>query len=87
MESRAVENQHATTPWPADLELLAVREQPDLFQSLVDSLPPGPARVGLRLWGVLHGVYTLSEQAKAEMHQQVLQFPTVGNSGPAVDSR
>src|SRR5205085_6237403 len=67
VESRAVENQRATTPRAADLELLAELERPDLFQRLVDSLPLGPIRASLRLWGVVHGVYRLSDERQREI--------------------
>ena len=42
-------------PREADLALLALLKRPDLFQNVVDSLPPGPARVTLRMWGMIRG--------------------------------
>jgi hypothetical protein len=48
------------------LELLVELEWPDIFQRLVDRLPPRPARASLRLWGVLHGVYTVSDTTQRE---------------------
>ena len=63
-----MENQEALTPDALGLQLLAELKHPDTFQMLVDSLPPRPTRFALRLWGVLHGVYTWSEQAIRDGH-------------------
>jgi hypothetical protein len=63
-----VENPETLTPDALGLQLLAALKHPDTFQMLVDSLPPGPTRFALRLWGVLHGVYTWSEQAIRDGH-------------------
>jgi hypothetical protein len=87
VESRAVDNQHATTPRAADLELLAELERPDLFQRLVDNLPPGPIRTSLRLWGVVHGVYRLSDETQREITHEIDEGLRADNSGRAVDSR
>ena len=65
-----MDNQQGITPRPVDLELLAEPERPDIFQRLVDSLPPSPTRASLRVWGVLHGVYTLSDKAQREMRRE-----------------
>jgi hypothetical protein len=65
-----VDNQTGRTPWPADLELLVELERPDIFQRLVDSLPPTPIRASLRLWGVLHGVYTLSDTTQRQTRHE-----------------
>jgi hypothetical protein len=56
---------------------------------LINLTPPQPHRAvaGLRLWAVLHGVYTLSNQAKAEMHQEALQLPALDNRAADPDSR
>jgi hypothetical protein len=74
-------------PDALDLRLLAELERPDMFQRLVDSLPLGPAKVGLRLWGVLHGVCTTNERTKASVHQEALQCYAVDKSGAEADSR
>ena len=74
-------------PDALDLELLAELERPDMFQRLVDSLPPGSAKVGLRLWGVLHGVYTMNERAETSVHQEALQCCAEDKSGADADSR
>jgi hypothetical protein len=86
VESRAVENQHATTPRAADLELLADLERPDLFQRLVDNLPPGPIRASLRLWGVAHGVYRLSGETQRAISHEIDEGLRADSSGRAVDS-
>ena len=65
-----MDNQQGTEPRPVDLELLAELERPDIVQRLVDSLPPSSTRTSLRLWGVLHGVYTLSEGTQREMRHE-----------------
>ena len=65
-----MDNQQGITPRPVDLELLAELERPDMFQRLVDSLPPSSTRASLRLWGVLHGVYTLSAKTQRELHHE-----------------
>ena len=65
-----MDNQQGTEPRPVDLELLAELERPDIFQRLVDSLPPSPTRTSLRLWGVLHGVYPLSDKTQREMRHE-----------------
>jgi hypothetical protein len=65
-----VDNQQGIAPRPVDLELLVELERPDIFQRLVDSLPPSPTRTSLRLWGVLHGVYPLSDKTQREMRHE-----------------
>jgi hypothetical protein len=87
VESRAVDNQRATTPRAVDLELLAELERPDLFQRLVDNLPPGPIRASLRLWGVVHGVYRLSDETQREKTHEIDDGLRADNGGRAVDSR
>jgi hypothetical protein len=69
------------------LEILAVLKRPDMFQRLVDSLPPSPTRVSLRLWGVLYGVYTLSDKTQSEVRHELEQTFPVHNSGRPVESR
>ena len=65
-----MDNQQGTEPRPVDLELLAELERPDIFQRLVDSPPPSSTRMSLHLWGVLHGVYTLSDKTQREMRHE-----------------
>ena len=65
-----MDNQPGRTPQPTDLELLVELERPDIFQRLVDSLPPSPTRTSLRLWGVLHGVYTLSDTTQRQTRHE-----------------
>jgi hypothetical protein len=57
-----------------DLEILAALQRPAMFQRLVDSLPPSPTRVSLRLWGVLYGVYTLSDKTQSEVRHELALF-------------
>ena len=82
-----MDNQHATTPRAADLELLAELQRPDLFQRLVDNLPAGPIRASLRLWGVVHGVYRLSDETQRAITHEMDEGLRADNSGRAVDSR
>jgi hypothetical protein len=70
-----------------DLEILAALKRPDMFQRLVDSLPPSPTRVSLRLWGLLYGVYTLSDKTQSEVCLELEQSLPVHNSGRPVDGR
>ena len=70
-----------------DLEILAALQRPDMFQRLVDSLPPSPTRVSLRLWGVLYGVYTLGDKTLSEVRHELEQTLPVPNSGRSVESR
>ncbi|HKO23782.1 MAG TPA: hypothetical protein VJY65_03470 [Chloroflexota bacterium] len=65
-----MDNQPGRTPQPVDLELLVDLERPDIFQRLVDSLPPSPTTASLRLWGVLHGVYTLSDSTQRQTRHE-----------------
>jgi hypothetical protein len=72
-------------PRPVDLELLVDLERPDIFQWLVDGLPPSPTRASLRLWGVLHGVYTLSDTTQRETRHKPEWSLPMHKSARAID--
>jgi hypothetical protein len=53
----------------AALELLAEMKHPDMFEVLMDSLPAGPERALLRLWGVAHHAYPTTETSEEALRQ------------------
>jgi hypothetical protein len=66
--------------------LLAAYEDPHLFQNVVDRLPPGHARVSLKLWDMLHRVYPMTAQTRRALDEEMAQAESAERTGPAADS-
>jgi hypothetical protein len=78
--------QQATALTAEEREFLAAYNDPHLFQNMVDRLPPGPARLSLKLWGMLHRAYPMPEETRRALDDEFAQAYPAERTGPAVDS-
>jgi hypothetical protein len=86
-KERKERQEQQATALPAEVRaLLAAYEDPHLVQNVVDRLPPGSARVSLKLWGMLHRVYPMTDVTRRALDDEMAQAESGERTGPAADS-
>ena len=85
-ERKERQEQQATALTAEERALLAAYKDPRLFQTVVDGLPPGRARVTLKLWGMLHRAYPISDETRGALFDEAAQAMSAETTGTALDS-
>ena len=85
-EHKERQAQQATALTPEERAMLAAYRDPRLFHTVVDRLPPGHSRLTLKLWGMLHGVYPMTDETRRALGDEVAQAESAERTGPAVGS-